>query len=219
MEDYNEKPREKLKRLGPQFLEDHELLAIILSKGTTAESVFDQAKRIMMGYDREELIVEKDLNRFRSSFKIGFVQSCSLMAAIELGKRFFVKKQGTKKILGTDDAYELLRNMQHLTKEYVRGLYLNSRRQVIHDEIISIGSLDGNILHPREIFRPAVDYGAAALILAHNHPSGDPTPSSSDIAVTKKLLEASKILQIPLLDHLIIGENSYTSLNKKGLMA
>jgi DNA repair protein RadC len=140
------------------------------------------------------------------------------MATIELGKRLFIKKQNIGKILCTDDAYRILRDMQSLRKEYVRGLYLNSRNQVIHDEIISIGSLDGNILHPREIFRPAIDYGAASVILAHNHPSGDCEPSNSDISVTKKLLEASKMIQIPLLDHLIIGENSYTSLNKKGLM-
>jgi DNA repair protein RadC len=208
-----------MKKLGPAKLEDHELISIILSKGTAKESVFNQAKRIMGGYDREELIAENNLDRLRQNLKLGFVQTCRLMAAIELGKRFFLKPQHIRKIQSADDAYQLLRNMQYLSKEYVRGLYLNSRRQVIHDEVISIGSLDGNILHPREIFRPAVDYGACGIILAHNHPSGDSTPSQSDISVTKKLLEAAKILQIPLLDHLIIGHDSYTSFNKKGFMA
>lgn len=213
-----ELPREKLKRMGPAELEDHELLAIILSKGTSKESVFTQSKRIFHDFDREELIAEKSVQKLMQNFGVGFVQACGLMATIELGKRLFIKKQNIGKILCTDDAYRILRDMQSLRKEYVRGLYLNSRNQVIHDEIISIGSLDGNILHPREIFRPAIDYGAASVILAHNHPSGDCEPSNSDISVTKKLLEASKMIQIPLLDHLIIGENSYTSLNKKGLM-
>jgi DNA repair protein RadC len=108
--------------------------------------------------------------------------------------------------------------MQYLKKEYLRGLYINSRFRIIHDEIISIGSLDSNVLHPREIYRPAIEYGAYAIILAHNHPSGDCKPSQSDINVSKKLQEIGNLLQIPLMDHLIVGENSYTSLKRAKLI-
>lgn len=213
-----EKPREKLKNGNPQTLEDHELLAIILARGNFKENVFDLSRRLLKGFDREELINEKNLAKLQSSLKIGFVQACQIMASIELGKRFFSQKPGSRQIRDTSDAYEVVKNMQFLQKEYVRGLYLNSRYKIIHDEIITIGSLDANILHPREVFRPAVEYGAYAIILAHNHPSGDPNPSKSDLEVSRKLLRAGNLLQMPLLDHLIVGHNSYISLNKAKLL-
>jgi len=100
--------------------------------------------------------------------------------------------------------------MQYLKKEHVRALYLNSRYKIIHNEIISIGSLDANIVHPREVFRPAIEYGAYAIILAHNHPSGSPSPSSADIEITAKIRKAGDLIQIPLLEHLVIGENAYS---------
>lgn len=212
------KPREKLQNSGPASLEDHELLSLIFSRGNVRESVFHLAKRILGGFDREEILAEKDFDKLKSSLKLGFVQTCQLMAAIELGRRFFLKEKTGKRIMAIGDAYDLLRPMQYLHKEYVRGLYLNSRYEVIHDEIITIGSLDSNIIHPREVFRPAMEAGAYALIIAHNHPSGDARPSKSDILTSKKLVEAGNLLQIPFLDHLIIGMNSYTSLKKEGVI-
>ena len=211
-----QKPREKLISSGPDSLDDHELLAIIFSRGNVKENVHDLAKRILNGFDREEILVEKNLNKLKASLNLGFIHTCQLMATIELGRRFSGKRATGRKIMSTNDAYDIFRPMQHLHKEYVRGLYLNSRYEVIHDEIISIGSLDANIIHPREVFRPALEAGAYAVIIAHNHPSGDPKPSKSDINTSKKLIEAGNLLQIPLLDHLIIGMNAYTSLKKEG---
>lgn len=213
-----QKPREKLKYNGPENLEDHELLAIILARGNIRENVFDLSRRLLQKFDREELLHEKKLEQLQTNLKLGFVQTCQLMACIELGKRFFQNSSSPRQIQVTEDAYQILKNMQYLQKEYVRGLYVNTRYKVIHDEIITIGSLDANVLHPREIFRPAIEYGAYALIIAHNHPSGDPTPSRADIAVSKKLVQAGALLQIPLLDHIIIGENSYVSLNRARLL-
>lgn len=213
-----EKPREKLKNSGPQSLEDHELLAVILSKGNQKENVFDLSRRLLKGFDREELMNEKSVERLQESLGVGYVQSCQIMSCIELGRRLFHQKASFRQISNTSDTYEMVKNMQFLQKEYVRGLYLNSRYKVIHDEIITIGSLDANILHPREIFRPAIEYGAYALILAHNHPSGDSQPSQADIEVSKSLVQIGNLLQIPLLDHIIVGNNSYTSLNKLKLM-
>lgn len=211
-----QKPREKLIASGPAVLDDHELLAIIFSRGNVKENVHDLAKRILDGFDREEILTEMNFERLKNSLNLGFIHTCQLMAAIELGRRFFRQMKTGKRIMSTVDAYEIFRPMQHLHKECVRGLYLNSRYEVIHDEIITIGSLDANILHPREVFRPALESGSYALIIAHNHPSGDASPSKSDILTSKKLIEAGNILQIPLLDHLIIGMNSYISLKKEG---
>ncbi len=210
------KPREKLVNLGPEQLEDHELLALILSKGSSKENVFDLARRLLKTFDREELIAQKDFLSLQQSLKTGFVQTCQIMASIELGKRLFHSPGLKRYIQSVDDAYEIVKSMQYLQKEYVRGLYLNTRYRIIHDEIITIGSLDANIIHPREIFKPALEYSAYALILVHNHPTGDPTPSQADLEVSKALLKAGNLLQIPLLDHLIIGENSYISLQKAG---
>jgi DNA repair protein RadC len=208
---FNEKPREKLALLGPQKLDDHELLEIILGKGTRRESVFDIVKRLLHGFDQEELIHFKKLEDFQQNFQLGFVQACQLMAAFELGKRFFSKDLPPTTLRNADQVYERLKDMQFLQKEYARGLYVNTRYRLIHDEIITIGSLDANIIHPREIFRPAIEYGAYAIILVHNHPSGDSTPSRQDIEVTKTLLNIGNLLQIQLLDHLVIGKGGYTS--------
>jgi len=211
-------PREKIINAGPGSLEEHELLALIFSSGNSKENVHSLAKRIFEGFDREELLSETSPQKLRKSLNLGFVQTCRLMSAIELGKRFFLNTGNNKRIISTADVYERLRPMQYLHKEYVKGLYLNSRHNVIHEEIITIGSLDSNILHPREIFRPALDAGAYAVIIAHNHPSGDCRPSMADIETSRKLVEIGNLMQIPLLDHLIIGKDSYTSLKKSGLI-
>lgn len=210
-------PREKLASYGPSALEDHELLAIILGRGTCRENVFSLSQRIFQGFDREEIISEHNIGQLSKNLNLGFVQSSQIMAFIELGKRFFKPKSTVRQIQTLDDAYQIVKNMQFLKKEYVRGLYLNTRYRIIHDEIISIGSLDANIIHPREIFRPAIEYSAYSIILAHNHPSGDPSPSSSDLEVHQNLVKIGNLIQIPILEHLIIGENSYKSLNSKRL--
>lgn len=118
----------------------------------------------------------------------------------------------------TDQAYELLKNMKFHEKEILRCLYLNSRYRLIRNEIISIGAVDFTIVHPQEIFRPAIECGAKALILGHNHPSGEITPSREDLETTKDIVKIAEMLQIPILDHLIIGENGYFSLFRAGII-
>ncbi len=210
----NPQPREKLALLGPEKLENHELLEIILGRGTKKESVFSLSKRIFEYSKHEELFKLKDPRDLSKTFQIGHVQSCQLIATFEFGKRFFASSSLSTYLRNSAEVYAKVQDMKKYTKEFARGLYVNSRYRIIHDETISIGSLDSNIIHPREIFRPAFEFGAYALILIHNHPTGDPTPSQNDIEVTKKLLEIGDLLQIPLLEHLIVGENGYTSLNK-----
>lgn len=202
-------PREKITQIGPSNMENHELLSIILGRGSTKEDVFTISKRIFTGFDYQAILHQQDIKQLQKELKIGFVQACQLASAIEFGKRFFKQPRDQKQITTINDAYEIFKPMQYLKKEHVRGLYLNSRYRIIHNEIISIGSLDGNILHPREVFRPAIEYGAYALILAHNHPSGSPNPSTADIEITAKLRKSGEMLQIPLLEHLVIGEGAY----------
>jgi DNA repair protein RadC len=130
---------------------------------------------------------------------------------------FFEDKSRVPTIKTPEDVFKYLADMQKLTKEQFRGLYLNTRNRLIHDEVISIGSLNLSVVHPREVFRPAVEFGAAAIILAHNHPSGEPEPSDEDVKVTKQMLEAGKMMEIEVLDHLIIGDEKYVSLKELGL--
>ncbi len=212
-------PREKISLHGPKSLDDHELLALLLGRGNRNENIFTLSRRIFSNFDREEIINQKSLTDLRKSLKIGTVQTAQIMACVELGRRFFSEKPSIKQIRSTDDLFEIVSNMKYLKKEYLRGLYLNTRYKIIHDEIISIGSLDANILHPRDIFRPAIEYNAYAVIMAHNHPSGDFSPSRSDIETTKIISQIGDLLQIPLLDHLIVGSEGYYSFNKFNKLA
>lgn len=157
------------------------------------------------------------MRRLQETLNIGLNKACQIVAAFELGRRFFeepMRKAPT--ILTADDAYEYVRDMAKFTKEHFRGLYLNTRNRVIRDEIISIGTLNMSVVHPREVFLPAVEFTAAAIILAHNHPSGDPTPSEEDLAITHQMVEAGRVMGIEVFDHLIIGDNSYISLQQEG---
>lgn len=210
-----EKPREKLLSRGPERLSVSELLAIVLSVGTRKEEVMTMSSRVLKEYGEKTIanqtnpyFIEKDLN-------IPITKACQIVACFELGRRFFQKNEnGLNSIRTTQDAFDYLQDMARLPKEHFRGLYLNSHFKVIHDEIISVGSLTSNIVHPREVFKPAIEYSAAAIIVAHNHPSGDKNPSDSDIVTTKQLVQAGQILGIELLDHIIITKNGYTRIPK-----
>jgi DNA repair protein RadC len=135
------------------------------------------------------------------------------VASFELGRRFQIKQAGRPvHVRNARQAYQYFKDMGSNQKEQLRGLYLNSRYQVIRDELISVGSLTSNIVHPREVYHPAVEYGAVAIILAHNHPSGRLEPTMADIEITEQLITAGKVMGIDLLDHLIITSNRYISI-------
>jgi len=129
-----------------------------------------------------------------------------------MGRRYFAKQPGAVYVRQSKQAYDYLKDMGSLRKEQLRGLYLNSRYQVIHEEVISIGSLTANIVHPREVFQPAVEHGAIAIILAHNHPSGRINPTQADLEITQQLVKAGAILGIDVVDHLIITATRHVSL-------
>lgn len=208
-----EKPREKLVNGGVKILSAAELLAIILGVGTKKEEVLKMANRILKEYGEKSIVNEVSPEKLCKDLDLPFAKACQVVAAFELGRRFFNKKLGKNYIIrNARQAFEYLKNMGELEKEHLRGLYLNSRYQLIHDELISVGTVSSSIIHPREVFRPALEYGAIAVIVAHNHPSGNIKPTEADLEITCQLAQAGKILGIDLLDHLVIARDKFMSL-------
>jgi DNA repair protein RadC len=210
-----EKPREKLLLLGPSNLSHVELMAILLGVGTRKEEVMVMAHRIMREYGQRAIINERNPKRLAEALEIPITKACQIVASFELGRRSYQHKAGKPQVVRTaKQAFEHLKNMGDLQKEQLRGLYLNSRYQVIHEEIISVGSLTANIVHPREVFQPALEYSAVAIIVAHNHPSGVLEPTEDDLRATDQLIAAGKVLGVDLLDHLIIAKDKFISLTE-----
>ncbi len=217
-----ERPREKMLRNGAQALSNAELLAILLRTGTKNDSVLRVAERLLKKY--EELgvaalgsVVPQELSKIKG---IGNVKAVTVVAAIELGKRLHGLASAERPIIrAPQDAADLLMaRLRYEPKEHFLSVLLSTKNHVLATPTISIGSLNASIVHPRELFREAIHYSAAAIILVHNHPSGDPTPSQEDIMLTRKIVEAGKILEIHVLDHVIIGDNKYVSLKEKGII-
>lgn len=209
-----DKPREKLLKYGPNSLSVPELLAIILNTGTKNEEVLAMASRVLKEYGERALTSQTDALALAKDIGIPEMKAAQIVACSELGRRFYQKnKNGLAVVRTAKDVFNYARDMANLPKEHLRGIYLNTHYRVIHDEVLSIGTINTNLIHPREVFRPALEYGAAAVILVHNHPSGVPTPSATDIEVTEQLVAAGKIMGMHLIDHVIIGHNKYTSIN------
>jgi len=211
-----ERPREKLIQYGPGRLSNTELLAIVLRSGKKGENVIDLASKILKKYAAENLpnLAYQELKDFSG---LGPAKACEIIACFELGKRL-LKGKVTELYLKPEDVWKELRDIRDYKKEHFIVFYLDSRNQEIKREIISVGSLNANLVHPREVFEPAIKNLAAQVILAHNHPSGDPEPSEGDLEVNRKLLEASKILGIEIMDHIIVAKTSYFSFKEKGLI-
>ncbi len=208
----DDKPREKLIQQGPETLSIQELLAVVLSTGTKKEEVMTMANRIIRMYGERSVIAERSAEKLSVELDIPIVKACQVVAVGELGRRFYEKNSaGFSVIRNAKDIYDYLQDMRTLPKEHLRGLYLNSHNQVIHDEVISIGTINSNIIHPREVFRPALEYNAVAFVLAHNHPSGVASASDQDIEITQQIVNAGKILGIHLLDHVVITKDSFAS--------
>jgi DNA repair protein RadC len=183
-----------------------------LNVGTKKEGVLDMSSRIIKEYGERSIINERNPEQLAQTLDIPIGKAHQVIATIELGRRMFERNPSGAKIIRTaHDVYEYTKNMWDLPKEHLRGIYLNSHYKVIHDEIISIGTIDANIIHPREVFRPALEYAAAAVILVHNHPSGNLEPSEADIIVTKQLLQAGSLLGIDLIDHVIVSSRGFDS--------
>ena len=208
-----ERPREKMITAGATSLSSAELLAVVLGVGTKKEEVFTMAHRLLREYGEKGVAYQKDPGQIEKDLKIPLAKACQIVACFELGRRFYQKKPGNGVTIRTArQAFEYLKDMSSLNKEQFRGLYLNTHYQLIHDEVISLGSLNATIVQPREVFKPALEYSAAAIIIAHNHPSGVLKATKADVEITNKLIEAGNIMDIEVLDHIIIGKNRFASI-------
>ena len=208
----DEKPRERLQAEGPRSLSTAELLAVVLGSGTKKEGVLAMSNRIMKDYGERSIMRQTNAKKLSEDLDIPIVKALQVVAVAELGRRFYFHNALNAPVLRTaKDVFNYAIDMRALPKEHLRGIYLNTHYKVIRDEVISIGTVDTNILHPREVFRPALEYAAAAVILVHNHPSGEVEPSQADIAITEQLIEAGAMLGIDLVDHVVVTRDGFKS--------
>lgn len=218
----DERPREKLLTRGVQSLSNAELLAILLRTGTKEDSVMRVAEKLLSEYHTNGLASIANLSPldFSKIKGIGVVKAITVIAAIELGKRLATNPTNERYVIRSpkDVADYMMARLRYENKEYFISMLLNTKNHVLASPIVSVGSLNASIVHPREIFREAIHYAAASIILIHNHPSGDPSPSKEDLFVTEKLIKAGNLMDIAVLDHVIIGDNTYISLKENGIV-
>lgn len=211
-----ERPRERLKVFGPTALANYELLAIIIRTGSLKKSVLDLAKELLIKFKSLDKINEATITELMQISGIGEAKAISLLASIELGKRINLPVNSLITIKSPTDSYNYLKdNLQHLNQENLVALYLNSKSEVLALRTVTIGSLNQTIFNIKDILKWALKYSAAGLIVAHNHPSGDPSPSRQDIESTQALINAAKLMDVIIVDHIIIGKNRYCSFKEK----
>lgn len=209
------RPQEKMQRYGIDSLSVIELLALILRTGKKGKGVMMVAKELAESYIRQEEKIS--LETLRNIVGIGYAKASTLMASLELGKRLYGNKK-TRLILKPEDVWREMREEAVKKKEFFVLFFLDTRNQIIKKETISIGTLNTSIVHPREVFEMAVQNHAGQVILAHNHPSGETTPSPEDIQTTRRLMKAGKILGIEVLDHVVVTPQSFYSMKDKGIL-
>ncbi len=209
-----EKPREKLKKYGVKNLTDEELIAIILRCGTKNMSVKDLAIKIKKEFKNLSDLSYIELSKIKG---MGEVKAITLLAAIELGIRSTYKEDKNIKLNRPENIYEFFKNkLIYLKQENLIAVFLDNKNKLIAYKTIFIGTINMSISHPREIFKEAIKNSCVYIVLVHNHPSGDPTPSVADLKFTNQVYKTGKIIGIPLLDHLIIGNNKYYSFYDNG---
>ena len=217
----SERPRERLSQLGPEALSEQELLACILGRGISGESVLDSARRLLASFGTLRGIAEASVEQLSTVYGIGQAKAVQLKAAAELARRLALPERGREapRVDSMEAAAALLRpHLLDKKKEHFVALLLDARHHLIRLSPIAVGSLSATIVHPRELFKEAIAASAAAMLVAHNHPSGDPEPSDHDVALTRRLTEAGALLGIKVLDHLILASRGVVSLRAAGLL-
>lgn len=217
----NERPMEKLIKYGADDLSNAELLAVLLRSGTRGENIISLSTRLLSEVGGLDGLLHINMEDVKKLKGIKDVKACQIIAMMELFKRFRTLKSQSNdfKISSPKDISALLINeMNNLNQEVLKLILLNTKNVVIGVKDVFKGGLNSSIVHPREIFREAVQRGSANIIICHNHPSGDPTPSKEDINITLRIKQCGDLMGIKLLDHIIIGNNSYISLKEKGII-
>lgn len=214
----HDRPREKLERVGPSGLGDNELVAIVLGQGMRRASALELANAVLGAVGGLHGLVRATVDDLRRVRGIGPARACQIVAAIEAGRRTLVRgRQERPQIRSARDVAELLMPQYGSRPVEQFGIVLlDTKHRVLRTSLLSVGTLDTSIVHPREVFREAASGGAAAIVVFHNHPSGDPKPSSEDIALTRRLIRAGEMMGIEVLDHVIIAENRFHSLRDAG---
>jgi DNA repair protein RadC len=217
----SERPRERLKRLGPEALSAQELLALIVARGIPQKSVINIAQELLNKFKNIRSMARATLEELSEIKGIGIAKATQIKACFELAKRQDLESPELKKFtINTPQSVvrAVRASIKEKAKEHFKLILLTTRNKISGISTISIGTLDANLVHPREVFKDAISHNAASVILAHNHPSGDPEPSEDDLEITKRLVEAGKILGIEVLDHIIVTKNNFLSFKEKGLM-
>jgi DNA repair protein RadC len=216
----HDRPREKLERLGPSALGDNELLALVLGSGSRRSDALTLANRLLQHAGGLHALIRASAGELQQLEGIGRARTAQVLAALELGRRTLIRTGEDRPRLNTPRQLAA-----HLLPQYGCGaveqfgiVMLDTRHRVIRIKIVSVGSLDGTVVHPREVFREATAASASAIVLFHNHPSGDPTPSPDDLVLTTRMVSAGDIMGIDVLDHLILADQRYFSLVESGRM-
>ena len=215
----DERPRERLAEYGANVLNTGELLAIILRVGTRDENVIRLAQRLLANYGGLAGLHQMSFSEMVEIKGLGRAKAAQLKASFELGRRLMIAlPEERRTVKSPDDAARLLMlEMGSLEQEHLKAIILNTKNQVLKTHLVYVGSLNSATVRVGEVFREAIRLNAAAIIVAHNHPSGDPTPSPEDVGVTRQMVEAGKLLGIDVLDHLVICQARYVSLKERGL--
>jgi DNA repair protein RadC len=215
-----ERPRERMEQYGPDALSTAELLAIILRVGSRGESAVRLAERLLSEFGGLPGIARARVQQLSALSGIGLAKAAQVKAAFELGKRLATSADGAKAVVSdaAGAATLVMEDLRYRQQECLAAIFLDARNQVIRVRVLTIGTLTGSPARPREVFKEALAHGCASLIVCHNHPSGDPTPSKDDIALTARLVKAGELLGVPVLDHIIIGGGRYVSLKEAGRM-
>ncbi|HHW61454.1 MAG TPA: DNA repair protein RadC [Syntrophomonadaceae bacterium] len=213
------RPREKLLSRGEGALSDAELLAVLIGQGTRGLNAVELANQLILEHKGLRNLRDLSIEELMQHKGIGVAKAVTIKAALELAKRSSLGVPYRVTVRSpVDVTYLVMEEMRYFDREYFRVLYLDRKGTLLVMEDVSVGSLHSSIVHPREVFKTAVKRSAASIILVHNHPSGDPSPSKEDIQTSNRLIQAGSILGIEVLDHIIIGDGRYCSMKEKGLI-
>jgi len=215
-----ERPRERLQKFGPEALSAQELLALVIGRGIPKKSVMNIAQELLTRFGNIKAISHASIEELSQIKGIGLAKAAQIKACFELGRREELEPELKNFDIKDPEAVvkAIRASIKDKAKEHFKLILLNPRNKIIGISTISIGTLNASLVHPREVFKDAITHSAASVVLAHNHPSGDPEPSEDDLTITKRLIEAGRILGIEVMDHIIIAKNGFFSFKEKGLI-
>ncbi len=215
-----ERPRERLQKFGAEALSAQELLALVIGRGIPKKSVMSIAQELLVKFGNIRSISQATIEELSQIKGIGLAKAAQIKACFELGRREELEPEMINFDIKNPEAVvkAIRTSIKDKAKEHFKLILLNPRNKIVGISTISVGTLNASLVHPREVFKDAITHSAASVVLAHNHPSGDPEPSEDDLTITKKLVESGKILGIEVLDHIIVGKNNFCSFKERGLI-